>query len=256
MRRVQRKDFRKPAEFQYATAKQDLQVKDLRRYGISGVLVDDYSEYTEVLKRISDRFKRGSVFISGSAATYDPFTESVAQQLLHETARRLIREGFTVVSGFGLGVGSYVLNGVLDELQREATQALDDRLILRPFPFNIADATERQRVWKKYREDMMSHAGIAVFMFGNKQDATGNTIYSDGVEAEFNIAVEKGLVVVPVGCTGSVSEKLHRKVMDSFPDYYPQRGYKAKVNLLGKRGTPIQVATRIVDLLKALRDGD
>jgi hypothetical protein len=47
MRRVQRKDFRKPAEFQYATAKQDLQVKDLRRYGISGVLVDDYSEYTE-----------------------------------------------------------------------------------------------------------------------------------------------------------------------------------------------------------------
>jgi hypothetical protein len=133
---------------------------------------------------------------------------------------------------------------------------LDDRLILRPFPVNIADATERQRVWKKYREDMMSHAGIAVFMFGNKQDATGNTIYSDGVEAEFNIAVEKGLVVVPVGCTGSVSEKLHRKVMDSFPDYYPQRGYKAKVNLLGKRGTPIQVATRIVDLLKALRDGD
>ena len=46
LRKVQRKDFTKSADFQYALAKQELQVKDLKRYGIMGLLVDDCTRIT------------------------------------------------------------------------------------------------------------------------------------------------------------------------------------------------------------------
>src|SRR3984893_9711779 len=48
LRRVKRTDFRKQAAFEYARAKQDLQVRDLKRYGIVGLLVEDYEHYTDV----------------------------------------------------------------------------------------------------------------------------------------------------------------------------------------------------------------
>src|SRR5882762_9153648 len=82
LRRVQRKDFTTNAEYQYARAKQELQVRDLRRYGIMGLLVDDYSHYTDVLRRILFRYKLARVFISGSAAEYHPWSEQKAQDLL------------------------------------------------------------------------------------------------------------------------------------------------------------------------------
>ena len=40
-------------------------------------------------------------------------------------------------------MGSYVLNGILEQLYAEATRQLDDRVILRPFPIAISDAAER-----------------------------------------------------------------------------------------------------------------
>jgi len=44
-----------------------------------------------------------------------------------------------VVSGFGLSVGSHVVNGILEQLDREGTRLLDDRVILRPFPLHISN---------------------------------------------------------------------------------------------------------------------
>src|SRR6266478_6255566 len=97
LRRVQRVDFKKNAEYQYALAKQDLQVKDLKRYGIIGLLVDDYSHYTDVIRRIAYRYRMARVFISGSAAVYKPWDESRAQQLIQAISRALIQKGFGVV---------------------------------------------------------------------------------------------------------------------------------------------------------------
>src|SRR6267143_6125508 len=169
LRRVQRGDCKKNSEYQYARAKQDLQVKDLKRYGIMGLLVDDYRHYTDVLRRIFYRYKLARVFISGSAAEYTPWPEQKAQQLLQAISSALIHEGFGIVSGFGLGIGPYVLNGILNELDDEGTRLLDDRVVLRPFPIAISDPAERKRRWTAYREDMLTQAGIALFVFGNKK---------------------------------------------------------------------------------------
>ena len=64
--------------------RQELQVNDLKRYGIIGLLVDDYAHYTEVLRRIAHRYKMARVFMSGSAAEYAPWEPSKAQELIQE----------------------------------------------------------------------------------------------------------------------------------------------------------------------------
>jgi hypothetical protein len=254
LRRVQRGDFQKVADFHYAQARQTLQVNDLKRYGIIGLLVDDYTEYTAVLRRIARRYKMARVFISGSAADYSPWEEPEAQQLIQELSERLVEAGFGIVSGFGQGVGPYVVNGILAHLEGAGTQIVDDRMILRPFPIAISDATERRRRWKAYREDMLAHAGVAVFLFGNKKDASGATALADGMEEEFELASRRHLAVVPVGCTGSKAEELHKRVLRDFTDYYPTGGYKRLFQALGKKGSAQQVSDRIVALIKRLRD--
>jgi Sir2- and TIR-associating SLOG family/SIR2-like domain len=254
LRRVQRGDFKKAADFHYARAKQDLQVRDLRRYGILGLLVDDYTHYTNVLKRISSRYNLARVFISGSAADYSPWDEGKAQELIHAISRGLIRDGFGVVSGFGVGVGPHVVNGVLEQLETERTQMLDDRLILRPFPVAISDTHERKRRWTAYRKDMLQHAGVALFLFGNRANPAGGVVSADGMEEEFRLAVARGLFVVPAGCTGGMAKTLHSKVLDAFDEYYPLHGYRRMFEALGRPGTPNQVAKRILDLLTKLRE--
>lgn len=253
LRRVQRNDFARSVDFQYARAKQDLQVRDLKRYGIIGLLVDDYARYTDVLRRIFFKYKLARVFISGSAADYDPWSEQTAQQLIQMIASALIRAGFGIVSGFGLGVGPYVLNGILEQLDQEGTQKLDDRVILRPFPIAISDAAERKRRWTSYREDMLAQAGVALFLFGNKEAPEGGIAPADGVEEEFRLAVEKKLFVVPVGCTGHMAETLHQRVLDHFDRFYPFPGYRRLFENLGRLGTPNQVTARVVKFAKKLR---
>ncbi len=254
LRRVQRRDFKAIADFHYAEARQQLQVNDLKRYGIIGLLVDDYREYTQVLQRIAHRYKMARVFVSGSAADYAPWEASKAQELIQELSRRLLAAGFGIVSGFGEGVGPYVVNGILAQLEHDGTQVLDDRIVLRPFPIAIADAAERKRRWKAYRQAILTQAGVAVFVFGNKRDAAGNIVAADGVEEEFEIASAKCVAVIPIACTGSVAETLHQRVLARFTDHFPAKGYKRWFQDLKKRGTPARVAGRVVALIEKLRD--
>lgn len=254
LRRVRRKDFKKTADFNYALAKQELQVKDLKRYGIIGMLVDDYAHYTDVLRQISRAYKMSRVFISGSAVDYNPWNEIRAQQLIQNLSRALIRDGYGIVSGFGLGVGPYVLNGIFEQLDHEGTRLLDDRVILRPFPIAISNPAERKRRWTAYREDMLAHAGVALFLFGNKKNPAGSVLLADGVEEEFQLAIKQRLIVIPIGCTGSVAAGLHKKILDHFADFYPASGYRRLFESLGRMGTPNQVTSRVLKLVNRLRE--
>jgi hypothetical protein len=252
-RRVQRADFDSAKEFNYARARQDLQVRDLRRYGIIGLLVDTYDQYTEILSRIQRKYRMSRVFIGGSAASYAPWGEAEAQNLIQELSRRLLKQGFGIVSGFGLGVGAHVVNGVVEQLDAEGTRVLDDRIVLRPFPYAISDADERRRKWTAYREDMLDHAGIAIFLFGNK-DARGGCVIADGMIQEFEIAVQKGIAVIPVGCTGSGAAELHGRVLADFNSYFPsRRGYKTLIEDLAKPGSAANVVVRIMRVVTKLR---
>jgi hypothetical protein len=109
-------------------------------------------------------------------------------------------------------VGPDVINGVLDELETEGTRKVSDRLTLRPFPYAITDPQKRRSRWVNYRRQMISLAGVATFVFGNKTDSLGNIVAADGMIEEFNIARHNKRLVVPIGATRYVALDLHKRV--------------------------------------------
>jgi hypothetical protein len=250
VRKVQRHDFVKLAEFRYARTKQELQIRDLRRYGFIAVLLDSFEQYTDTLRRLERAYRSRQVFISGSATTYAPWTENESHRFLTLLGKRLAENGMGVITGFGLGVGPHVINGVLDHLENEGTRNLTERLTLRPFPYAITDPAKKENRWTAYRKEMVSHAGVAIFVFGNKVGASGPVSMADGMLEEFELAHSSGLLLIPVGGTGYVAERLHKQVSEDLSKYFPQvRGLKTALANLGAKRAPSDMVERILKFI-------
>ena len=219
-KRVQQSDT-DPEEYGYNKARQDLQEENLRNYGIQSVFVDEYDEITGILRDIEKNYKMKKVFISGSADVFSaPWSKEKTEELAGKLAGVLIRNNYRITSGFGLGIGSAVINGALDVIYAEKYRHIDKHLCLRPFPQNISDPTERADKWKKYREEMLAETGVSIFMFGNKKDATtGSIIEANGCMQEFEIAKSKGNIIIPIGSTGYAAKSILEIVKKDIANY-------------------------------------
>jgi hypothetical protein len=134
MRKIQESDYSDQAEYEYAKRKHEFFVDDLKRYNIKVILIDEYQEITEALKEINKRLTYDNVFISGSAATYGDVSETEAIDFIKELSKTLIQKQYNIISGFGVGVGSAVISGALEEIYMKCNSINEDRLLLRPFP--------------------------------------------------------------------------------------------------------------------------
>ena len=221
-KRLMRDDFQEETDFAYARAKQDLQEENLRQYGIQTVFIESYDEITGILAEIEMYSKRKNIFISGSrGASSSDWSDDKADRLARSLSAELVHAGYRITSGFGLGVGSAVINGALDIIYREKFKHMDEHLCLRPFPQNIQDTNLRKERWKQYRENMLEETGISIFLFGYKTDeSTGKTIEADGCIQEFEIALEKGNAVIPIGSTGYAAKTILER-MKADVDKYP-----------------------------------
>jgi len=195
------------ADFQYRKRKQDYFVKDLERFNVKTILVEAFPEITELLSRLEKTYKAQTIFISGAAHEYGKMGERDALGFVHKLSRTLVSKSMRVVSGFGLGIGSSVISGVLEQTFTNPKAKVEDRLVLRPFPQSTEGKLPLSVLWTKYREDMINHAGIAIFLFGNKLNANGVGL-SNGMQEEFEIAKRKGLFLIPIGATGYMAKQL------------------------------------------------
>ena len=75
----------------YINRKQELMINDLKRYKIKALLIEDYSEITEILKEIQLRIKKRAIFISGSAEEYGRFNRNDALSLIHLLSKKIIQ---------------------------------------------------------------------------------------------------------------------------------------------------------------------
>ncbi len=207
IRGVEKKDSEEVVDFEYRKRKQDYFVKDLERFNVKTILVDDFSEITELLGRLEQNYKSKTIFISGAAHEYGEMGEHNALKFVYQLSRKLVSQGIRVVSGFGLGVGSSVISGVLEQTFTSPKAKVEDQLVLRPFPQSTEGGLPLSALWSKYREDMINHAGIALFLFGNKSDGK-KLLLSNGMREEYEIAKSKGLFLIPVGATGYMAEEL------------------------------------------------
>jgi hypothetical protein len=220
-KKVNQKDFKTDADFHYAEIQHQLKIKDLRRYSINALLIDDYSEITEVLSAIQKKVLRSNIFISGAAKVYDPRTEKDALSFVHKLSYRISSKGFKIVSGVGHGIGSAVINGATEYVFSTKYRHLDDALVLRPFPQVVTGTKRKDGINLEYRNEMIKHAGLALFIFGNKDDEKGGWKITNGMIEEFELAIKQGVIPLPVGATGYASKELWNKVQLEPTLYYP-----------------------------------
>jgi hypothetical protein len=101
---------------------------------------------------------------------------------------------------------------------------------------------------------MISYAGIAIFLFGNKSQ-DGTVVKSNGMRQEFDIAKENGLILFPVGATGYISEdfwiEARTDIQSRFSD---QPDILRLYDLMGDKSLSLeQLAETIIDLLSQLQ---
>ena len=219
-KRVSQERDEADARFNYRRLKQEYFIKDLKRFGIQTVLVDDYAEITTLLKEVARRYRRSSVLISGAAEEYGSWDSAKATDFVYQLTYRIAAARNRLITGFGVGVGSAVINGALAHLSDVGKRVSEHDLVMRPFPQVASAGASLQEQWTRYRQDMIDHAGIAVFLFGNKRKGT-DLVLSNGMEEEFDISVATGVTPIPIGATGFMSEQLWRKMKEHFGSFFP-----------------------------------
>ena len=202
-------------EFEYRKIKQKLIIEDLKRFNIHVLLVKSHSETTEILQELENRYKQKTIYISGSAHEYGKWSSLEAESFIFKLSKELIKLDYKIVSGFGLGVGSSVIAGVLEEVYINKKENLNNQLLLRPFPQGEVNKAQ----WKQYRKDMISYSGISIFVFGNKL-VNGEIKLADGLDEEFDISVLQKSIVVPIGATGFKAKELWKKVLNNYSEYF------------------------------------
>lgn len=218
LRKEQKLDSDSPGDFEYRKIKQEHFINDLKcRYNIQTVLIDSYAQITDILTKIERVHKQRTIFVSGAADDYSPWAEADALDLCANISALIVKKGFRIVNGLGLGVGSAIVEGALREIYRNQRRKLTDQLQIRPFP----QSDDAKKMWSRYREDMLDYAGVAVFVFGNKASENG-LVLSNGMREEFDIAIAKGVTPLPLGFTGSMAEELWREVVNSFEKIIPK----------------------------------
>lgn len=252
MKKVVRADSMGDEEFGYQKARQDLREDDLKRYGIQTVFVDDYSEITEILREVEKAVLANNVFISGSADCFEgSWSKTKVEELAYKLANQLIKAEFKVTSGFGLGIGSSVINGALDEIYNHRFKHMDEHLCLRPFPQGIDDVSERKAKWRKYREEILLDNGVSIFIVGNKKDVEGKKAIADGCIQEYQIAKENGCVIIPLGTTGDAAATIYAEVKANKEQYPYLNQYW---ELLDTEKNVDKIVNAVVAIVKAQRE--
>jgi Sir2- and TIR-associating SLOG family/SIR2-like domain len=244
--------------FKYRELKQHYFISDLKRFGIQTVLVEDYPAITALLQKVASQYKRRSVLVSGAAEAYGAWSKEDAESFLYKLSNLLASRKNRIITGFGLGVGSAVINGALSYLDAAGKTATDEEIVMRPFPQVATPGKSLADEWTAYRAAMIDYAGIAIFVFGNKRDADGEIVPSNGMREEFDLSVAAGARALPIGATGFMAEALWKKILDNFAKFFPDapNDFRRDFESLGDASkNPEQLLAIIQRLIEHLQKG-
>jgi hypothetical protein len=236
--------------FKNAVVRQELVIADLLRFNIEAVLVDEYAEIDEALQLLHRLYRSKSVFISGSAENFEPWGRAKVDIFSRTLGSELAKHGYRVVTGLGKGVGDAVLSGVVEQAYRSSKNQLDDVLLVRPFPQKI-HAADRDAVWKRYREELIGQAGIAIFLLGNKLDGSANVI-ADGMKEEFEIAAAEKLMVIAMGTSGHAAKEIFDQVAATPNAYLSDLSDLAKSAVLQLGTLDAEPDVMVSEIIKAI----
>ena len=211
----QRKDFRSDEEYQARHTQHSLWARDLRRYGLIAVEIDDYNEVPELLRQIERRVARRRVWVSGSwPVGMRDLKISKIYDVADGIGKAVGNLDMTLVTGAGLVVGSATIAGFLDALRASGSWDLERRMIARPFPQPLEGETPDRTQWTKLRQELARLSGTIVFVGGSNL-LKGDMVLADGVLQEKELAQAEGAFLLPVGATGGAAKAIADELIGS-----------------------------------------
>lgn len=221
MARVKKNPLETDEDFQYNQRKQEHQIENLKQYGIQTVLVDDYTEITDMLKEIRHRVRAKNVFISGSFET-DESGGSFAKYA-REIAKWLTENGYLIHSGYGKNIGSEIVSGVFDACgkARSKIKTFNGSIFIYPFPYQKSMTDEeRKSTNTELRMNMIQKTHITIVIHGTKVLVKESLpVISNGVLEEARLSVAQGNTVIPIAVTGGAAQVIWEEINSSESDY-------------------------------------
>jgi hypothetical protein len=236
MRRPDRadKEFTDQAKFDRAVKRFDHRVADLQRFGVQVVAIDAFAEVEALLAQVSRAVNTRSVMISGAAYDYAPLGKDRVEVLSRKLGQALVRNSYSIVSGFGLGISGAMIIGAHEEVARLRQGRVGQRLRLYPFPFDQANSAAKDAAYEAIRNEMAAQSGATVFICGNKQNPDGpGTIISPGVRKELEKARANNHILVPIGCTGHAAKEIWDRVTADPKTYFGNVDVSSELRILG-----------------------
>jgi len=180
--------------------KLDFTSKDLvTYYNINCLQVQTPSNASIATSLISQRVKYNSIFVSGARAFQrHSAEEEMGKIICHNLIKAFMsieHFPFKFISGMGMSIGHFITGAVKNQCEgRNQNRYLQ----MEPFPFTSQSDNDQ------HRKDIMSRAGIFIFIFGDIGDKDVNR---SGMWREYNQATEDTLsIIIPLPCgTDSVS---------------------------------------------------
>lgn len=216
VRPPQREDFKTETEFEARSTQHKLWSRDLKRYGLVVVEIDNYAEVPELLRQVERRVAARRVWVSGSWPPEAGGEIARVYNVAQAIGQLVGRSGRDLVSGAGLVVGSASIAGFLDALRSSGGWDLERRLIARPFPQPVPGEAPDGAQWAALRAELARIAGVVIFVGGMKIDATtGSPMVAGGVLEEFEAAKAAKCFVIPIGSTGGAAAQISDSLIGS-----------------------------------------
>ena len=187
-------------------------------YKIKAIEIDNFKNIPNLINRLQYYANRKNIFISGA---FDPTDEKAIEKsnFISSLSKELVENNQKIYSGYGLGVGSAVISGAMQVAYKNSdSDNISKYLDLHPFPQNISDPVKRQKLWRKYREDMCENAGIQIILYGYKI-VNGAKKNSPGIDEEFKIAKDNKSFIIPIGSTGYKAREIYDKISTKINEY-------------------------------------
>lgn len=170
--------------------------------------------------KFSPRKQQLSVFISGSCESdckdYSPY-------FIHELLMALYNEGYTVVNGYGKGIGEHI---VIATQQFSFVKKVEYNSILRLYPFprnnKLVNEAQYNAFATNNRKQMCKDSDISLFLYGNKRydDKPGTKLdLAKGVLEEYHDSIDEKNIIVPLGATGYAAANVYSQYSAYIREY-------------------------------------
>ena len=174
----------------------------LKHYNVNCLLVDQPCNAHRIAYGISNKVKYSSIFISG-AKSFE--RHSAEEDVGKKVCKGLVKAfmnikafPFKFISGMGMSIGNFICGSIKESCDQNKN--LNRYLQMEPFPFTSPKAN------KKHRKDMVSKAGIFVFLYGDYEEnnRTGG-MWQEYYEAKNSV----NNIIVPIPCgENSISKSI------------------------------------------------